>query len=102
MDLKSSREYNKSKNPISQLQIECAYFNILTKLNPEANFDSIYSTLSLMAKQSYEEQTSRRFKGNLTQEKPVLTKKMAKTIFNSIKQTTKDYSFSQEQLDIEL
>ena len=87
VDLTSRWEYNKSQNPISQLQIEKAYFNVLSKSKTNANFNDLYATLSKMAKQSYDEQVSRRFKGNLTQENPLLTKQMAKQIFDENQQT---------------
>ena len=90
VDLSGRWEYNKSKNPISQLQIECAYFNMLVKSYPSASFENIYSILTQMAKESYKEQLFRRFKGNLTQEKPLLTKKIARTIFNENKQPIQD------------
>ena len=80
VDLTSSWEYNKSKNPISQLQIESAYFNVIVKSKPKASFDKLYSILVQMAKQSFDEQVSRRFKGNLMQETPLLTKEMARNI----------------------
>lgn len=82
VDFNSYREFNKSINPISQLQIERAFFNVLVKSHPSVSFENLYSILTKMAKQSYKEQVFRRFKGNLIQEKPLLTPKMAKTIFN--------------------
>ena len=85
VDLTASWEYNKSENPISQLQIEKAYFNVLAKSKPNASFISLYSMLTKMAKQSYDEQVFRRFKGNLTQETPLLTKEMAKNIYDNNK-----------------
>ncbi|MBO5884657.1 MAG: hypothetical protein J6Q51_02570, partial [Clostridia bacterium] len=90
VDLTSAWEYNKSQNPVSQLQIEKAYFNVLVKSNPNASLDNVYSILTKMAKQSYDEQTSRRFKGNLVQEEPILTKEVAKTIYNQNKQYLQD------------
>ena len=92
VDLTSRWEYNKSKNPISQLQIEKAYFNVLSKSNPKQSFDSLYATLAKMAKQSYDEQILRRFKGNLTQETPLLTKQMAKQIFDENQKTLSDFN----------
>ncbi|MBO5345121.1 MAG: hypothetical protein J6A51_04420, partial [Clostridia bacterium] len=89
-DYNPYRTYNKSENPISQLQIEKAYFNVLTKSKPNLTFEDLYSYLSQMAKQSYDEQLSRRFKGNLVQEKPLLTKQMAKQIFDQNRQNSHD------------
>lgn len=90
IDYNPTWEYNKSENPISQLQIEKAYFNVLAKTNPNANFEKLYSYLMQMAKNSYEEQLSRRFKGNLIQEQPMLTKQMAQTIFKENQQDSID------------
>ena len=59
VDLTSRWEYNKSKNPISQLQIERAYFNVISKSKPNAKFEDLYALLTQMAKQSYDEQLSR-------------------------------------------
>lgn len=91
-DLTSRWEYNKSENPISQLQIEKAYFNVLLKTNPNLNFNESYDLLSKMAEQSYKEQTFRRFKGNLTQENLLLSKDMARAISSKNKQAHHDLS----------
>lgn len=101
-DLNSSWEYNKSKNPISQLQIERAYFNVIVKSKKDASFDNVYSILVQMAKQSYAEQISRRFKGNLIQMTPLLTKEDAKNIFNQNKQHIQNIHSSQNHSTKEL
>lgn len=82
VDITCAYEYNKSINPVSQLQIERAYFNMLVKSKPNESFNSLYVLLAKMAKKSYDEQVFRRFKGNLVQENLLLTKEEAKIIFN--------------------
>ena len=91
-DLTSRWEYNKSKNPISQLQIEKAYFNVLAKSQPNLSFNERYDLLKQMAKESYDEQVFRRFKGNLTQENLLLSKDMAKEILGQTKQVDQGLS----------
>ena len=73
--------YNNSKNPIDQLQIEKANFNMLQKIDKDASFDSVYGTLAKMAKQSYNLQLSAMVEGNLKQEVLMLSKPEAKKIY---------------------
>ena len=91
-DLTSGWEYNKSEKPISQSQIEKAYYNVIIKSKPNLTFTESYNLLEQMAKDSYEEQVFRRFKGNLTQENPLLSKESAKSIFSKNKQTDQGLS----------
>ena len=77
------------------MQIECAYFNVLTKTKTNLDFEKSYSLLKQMVKQSYEEQALRRFKGNFTQEEPLLTKKIAKTIYIKNKKQIENSELSQ-------
>lgn len=91
-DLTSGWEYNRSEKPISQSQIEQAYFNVIMKSQPNLTFNECYDLLEQMAKESYNEQTSRRFKGNLTQENPILSKSLAKSIFSKTQQSEQGLS----------
>ena len=97
VDITGAYEYNKSTNPVSQLQIERAYFNMLVKSKPNESFNSLYVLLAKMAKKSYNEQVFRRFKGNLVQENLLLTKEEAKIIFNQ-NNKHKKYECSEKEL----
>ena len=74
--------YNNSKNPISQKMIEVAYFNVIDKLYPNETFDQKYQRIVQMATDSYNEQKSREFNGNLYSIKPALSKKIAKQLYD--------------------
>ena len=58
--------FNHSINQIDQLMVEKVYYNMLKKKMKGAREKEVLSILSKMAKDSFDEQTSREFTGNLT------------------------------------
>ena len=80
---------NKSKNKIDQKMIETAYANVMHKtyLNESAN--EIYTDLKQLAKESFNEQLKREYIGNLTQSKPIITKKEIEEICKEVNNKVK-------------
>ena len=82
---------NNSKNQINQKMIETAYANIIHKTYPNQKPNEVYDVLKQMARESYKEQMSRQFLGNITQPNLVLKRKEVyeiceKTVEDSVNQ----------------
>ena len=78
------RTFNNSKNNIDQKMIEKAFFTVLTAKYSNKNFNQIYKLLQEIAKNSFEEQTERKFDGNLKTKNVQLSIKEAKEIYTKI------------------
>ena len=83
--------YNNSKNQINQKMVETAYFNMLTKKYKNRSFEFIYKKLKKMAQNSFEEQTYRKFKGNLTQPDLIILQNLQKSVEETNQLKTKNH-----------
>lgn len=77
-------EYNDGDN-IDQHLIEKIYFSMLQKTNHNKSLEEIYKVIETKTKYSNECQNRRKYAGYIKSDKPILTKKEAKNIYENNK-----------------
>lgn len=80
---------NESDKPILQKTIESAVFEMISKTS-EKSFDELYCLLERMAKETFLEQKSRKFRGSFCQENVLLKKDEAYKIYKKYHKNVKN------------